>query len=188
MASFKSQLFYIAIKYRHLFQFKFRPEVWDMNTSITAFREMAEKTNARLADTMPKDVEVSSFTIDGMKAEWLIPAGVGKEKVIMYCIGGGYVSGSCNDHRLIVAKVAKDTGVAILMYEHRNAPEHPYPAALDDSVKAYKWLLEQGIPRRILLSWANQQEADYVSLHCWRFAIRNFLSRQVRWRFPHGQI
>ena len=152
MASLQSQLFYFAIKYRHLFQGKLKPEVWDMNTSIAAFREQAESTNARLANKMPKDVDVSAFTIDGMKAEWLIPTGAGKEKVIMYCIGGGYVSGSCNDHRLIVAKVARATGASILLYEHRNAPEHPYPAALDDSMKAYKWLLEEGTsPNNILI-------------------------------------
>jgi acetyl esterase/lipase len=82
------------IRYRHLFQLKLKPEVWDQNTSIIAFREQAESTNARLANTMPKGVEVVTFDIDGMKAEWLIPDGAGKEKVIMYCIGGGYVSGS----------------------------------------------------------------------------------------------
>jgi len=152
MTSLKSQFFYFMIRNRHLFKFKLKPDVWDMNTSITAFRDDAEKTNARLANTMPKNVEVSQFAINGMKAEWLIPAGVSKEKVIMYCIGGGYVSGSCNDHRLIVAKVAKTIGVATLLYEHRNAPEDPYPAALDDSLAAYKWLLEQGTsPNNILI-------------------------------------
>ena len=144
MTSLKSQFFYFMIRNRHLFQFKLKRDVWDMNTSIADFRDEAEKTNARLADTMPKDVEVSQFTIDGMKAEWLIPDGAGKDKVIMYCIGGGYVSGSCNDHRLIVAKVARTIGVAVLLFEHRNAPEHPYPAALEDSLRTYKWLLEQG--------------------------------------------
>jgi acetyl esterase/lipase len=70
----------------------------------------------------------------------------------MYCVGGGYVSGNCNDHRLIVAKVAKRIGVSILVFEHRNAPEDPYPAALGDSMKAYKWLLEQGTsPKDILI-------------------------------------
>lgn len=152
MASIQSQVFYFALKYRHLFQFKMKPEVWDMNTSIPDFREMAEATNARIANTMPRDVEVLPFTIDGMKAEWLIPDGAGKDKVIMYCVGGGYVSGNCNDHRLIVAKVAQKVGVAILVFEHRNAPEDPYPAALEDSLKTYKWLLDQGTsPKDILI-------------------------------------
>lgn len=152
MASLQSQIFYMAIKYRHLFQLKLKPEVWDENTSITAFREMAEKANARLADKMPPGVEILPFLIDGMKAEWLIPDCAGQEKVILYCIGGGYVSGSCNDHRQMVAKVAKATGAALLMFEHRNAPEDPYPAALEDSLKAYNWLLEQGTsPGNILI-------------------------------------
>ena len=152
MASLQSQFFYVAIKYRHLFQLKLKPEVWDSNTSIAAFREMAENTNAKLADQIPAGVEVVPFMIGNMKAEWLIPDGAGREKVIMYCIGGGYVSGSCNDHRQMVAKVAKTTGVTILMFEHRNAPEDPYPAALDDSLTTYRWLLGQAVsPNNILV-------------------------------------
>jgi monoterpene epsilon-lactone hydrolase len=68
-----------------------------------------------------------------------------KDKVIFFVHGGGYVSGSCADHRIHVAKFVKGTGIGALLYEYRLAPEHPYPAALDDSVKAYSWLLAQGV-------------------------------------------
>jgi len=59
--------------------------------------------------------------------------------------GGGYVSGSCSDHRIHVAKFVKGSGVGALLFEYSLAPEHPYPAAVDDSVEAYRWLLAQGI-------------------------------------------
>jgi epsilon-lactone hydrolase len=61
----------------------------------------------------------------------------------LYVHGGGYVSGSCNDHRGFVSKFAKYCGFSNLVYEYRLAPEHPFPAALDDSVKVYKWLIEK---------------------------------------------
>jgi acetyl esterase/lipase len=87
-----------------------------------------------------------------MRAEWLIPAGADPTKAIFYTIGGGYISGNCDDHRTLVAKVAQTSGVSVLMFDHRLAPEDPYPAALDDSLKAYQWLLGQGYqPQNILI-------------------------------------
>lgn len=74
-------------------------------------------------------------------------------KVILYIHGGGYVSGSCSDHRGFVAKFAKNTGVQNLLYEYRLAPEHSFPAALDDSVKIYQWLLASGFkPENIIIA------------------------------------
>lgn len=101
---------------------------------------------------MPAGIKVSPVTIDGLSAEWILPAQATKDKVILYTIGGGYVSGSCNDHRSMVAKIAKGSGVSTLLFEHRLAPEHPYPAALEDSVAAYRWLLAQGVsPAHIMI-------------------------------------
>jgi epsilon-lactone hydrolase len=152
MPSFKSKLFYFTLRNRHLLRLRLKPETWDMDTSVSAFRELAEKSNERFANQLPEGMSVEAFAIGPMKAEWLLPTGVSKEKVILYAIGGGYISGSLNDHRQIVAKVAKATSVAVLIYEHRNAPEHPYPAALEDSLTTYRWLLEQGTaPANILI-------------------------------------
>lgn len=150
--SIQSQFFYFMLKNRHLFQFHLRPETWDENTSIIAFRELCENTNSRMANTLPAGMEVVPFKLAGMTAEWLIPAGASKDKVILYTIGGGYVSGTCSDHRALVAKVAQTSSIALLMFDHRLAPEDPYPAALEDSLTAYRWLLEQGtLPGNILI-------------------------------------
>lgn len=142
--SIQSELIYYMFKYRHLFEFRLKTEAWDENTSISAFRAMCESVNSKMANTLPAGMQMIPFEIDGMHAEWLVPAGAGKDKVIFYTIGGGYVSGTCSDHRALVAKVAQRSGIALLMFDHRLAPEHPYPAALVDSLKAYTWLLEQG--------------------------------------------
>jgi acetyl esterase/lipase len=150
--SIQSQFMYFMMKNRHLFQFRLKPETWDENTSIPAWREMCEAANRKMANTLPAGLEVSPFDLNGMYAEWLLPAGAGKDKVILYTIGGGYISGTCSDHRTLVAKVAQGSGIALLMFDHRLAPENPYPAALEDSLKAYRWLLEQGTsPDNILI-------------------------------------
>jgi len=61
------------------------------------------------------------------KVEWIIPDGADPEKVILYVHGGGYVSGSCNDHRGFVSTLARDCGFTTLVYEYRLAPEKPLP-------------------------------------------------------------
>lgn len=142
--SFQSQILYFIMKNRHLLRLRLKPETWDENTSIPAFRQMCEDANRKMANKLPAGLKVEPFSLQGMKAEWLMPARASKDKVIFYTIGGGYVSGTCSDHRSLVAKVAQTSDIAVLMFDHRLAPEDPYPAALDDSLTAYRWLLAQG--------------------------------------------
>jgi acetyl esterase/lipase len=76
-----------------------------------------------------------------------------RKKVILYVHGGGYVSGSCSDHRGFVSKFAKRCGIINLVYEYRLAPENPFPAALDDSVIIYQAILTKGIsPENIVIA------------------------------------
>lgn len=143
MASFKSRMFNFLLRNRHLLHGRLTQEVYNDDSSIIAFREQCEKGAARYAK-IPEGVEVKPESIDGIPAEWLIPLEADSQKVIMYVHGGGYVAGSCSDHRGFISKFAKNTGVINLVYEYRLAPEHPYPAALEDSVKVYQWLLDKG--------------------------------------------
>jgi epsilon-lactone hydrolase len=154
--SLQSRLIYLAMKYRHLLRFKLKRGAWDWNTSIPDFREQCERGASRMK--LPEGVEVSPVTIDGVtgiqnrQAEWLIPAGASTDRAILYTLGGGYVSGSCQDHRAMVAKLAQGSGVSTLMFDHRLAPEDPFPAALDDAVTAYRWLLAEGVaPSNIVI-------------------------------------
>jgi len=156
MPSIQSRLLYFMMKNRHLLKFSFKREVWDWNTSISDFRQQCEDGASRMK--MPEGVQVLPTAIEGVtginnrQSEWLIPNEAAMEKVILYMFGGGYVSGSCNDHRPMVAKIAKGSGVRILMFDHRNAPEDPFPGALDDAITAYRWLLAEGIsPSNILI-------------------------------------
>ena len=138
------------LRNRHLFQGRLRKEIFDHTTSIPAFRTQCEQGAARYSK-VPEGIEIKSQLIKGIKSEWLIPVWADQNKVILYVHGGGYVSGSCNDHRGFVAKFAKITGVSNLLYEYRLAPENPFPAALDDSVKIYQWLLFSGFKAENIL-------------------------------------
>lgn len=145
MPSLRSRLFTFFLRHR-----KKRP-AWDFTTSIPAFRQECERVT-QLFGKLPAGIQVEPVTIEGLSGEWLIPGGAMPDKVLLYTIGGGYVSGSCQDHRAIVARIAKSSGVKVLLAEHRLAPEHPFPAALEDSVNAYRWLLAQGIlPSNIMI-------------------------------------
>ena len=152
MTSFKSKMFNFLLRNRHLFQGKLKKEVFDFNSSIAGFRELCENGATRYAK-IPKEITVKEQVIEGIKAEWLVPDGANHERLILYVHGGGYVSGSCSDHRGFVSKFAKNTGVTNLVYEYRLAPENPFPAALGDSVKVYQWLLKSGFkPENILIA------------------------------------
>lgn len=150
--SFKSKMFNFMVRNGHIFQGRFRKEVFDLNTSIPAFRERCEK-GAKRFGKLPKGITVKNQQIYDIYSEWLIPRGAPTDKVILYFHGGGYVSGSCSDHRGIISKFALFSGVTNLIFEYRLAPENPYPAAVDDSVLVYNWLLSNGNqPHNILFA------------------------------------
>lgn len=151
MPSFKSRMFNFVMRNRHLLNGKLKREVFDENTSIQEFRDLCEKGAAKTP--VAEGVHVQPEDIPGIVSEWLIPEGVKSEKMILYVHGGGYVSGSCSDHRGIISKFVKTCGVKALLYEYRLAPEHPFPAGLEDSVKTYHWLLDKGcLPQNIVIT------------------------------------
>lgn len=152
MASFKSRMFNFFIRNGHIMRGKLRKESFDKNTSIIAFRERCEKGAKRFAK-VPEGITIVEQTIEGIYSEWLNPNGSDPSKLILYVHGGGYVSGSCSDHRGIVSYFAKLTGFTTLIYEYKLAPEFPFPAAIDDSLKIYRWLLANGYkPENILVA------------------------------------
>lgn len=156
MPSLQSRLLISIMRNRHLLRFRLKREVWDWNTSIPDFRRQCEAGASRMK--LPAGVTVQPVTIEGVtglqnrQAEWLVPDGAANDKVILYTMGGGYVSGSCADHRALVAKITRGSGIRTLLFDHRLAPEDPFPGALDDAVTAYRWLLAQGVaPANIMI-------------------------------------
>lgn len=152
MPGFKSRIINFMMRNRHLLQGKLKKDTFDFNTSIEKFREQCEEGASRFSK-LPEGVKTRQEMIGSIKSEWIIPDGADATKVILYVHGGGYVSGSCNDHRGFVSKIARLCGYTNLLYEYRLAPEHPFPAALDDSITVYKRLLNKKFkPKDILIA------------------------------------
>ena len=152
MASFRSQCIIFAVRNRHLFQGRLRPEVITEETDTNQLREQFLQ-GARKMGGIPDGLEVVSAPVGDMRAEWIQPAGATRDRVVLYTHGGGYVSGNCDDHRMHVAKLVQASGVPALLFDYRLAPEHPAPAAVEDTLVAYRWLLASGLePSKIVIA------------------------------------
>lgn len=142
MQSIRSKLIIWLLRNRHLLKLQLKPEVVDHNFSVVEFRDSVDKATARMK--MPKGVQTETAQIEQMAAEWIIPEQAAQGKVLLYIHGGGFISGSVQTHRMHVAKFAMGSGLKSLLFNYRLAPEHPFPAAPEDCVTAYRWLLRQG--------------------------------------------
>lgn len=91
------------------------------------------------------DIRLEEAHIDGFPAEWSIAPGSDASRVLLYFHGGGYCSGSILSHRRLVTEAGRAAGTHTLAIEYRLAPEHPFPAALDDALSAWNFLRKQGI-------------------------------------------
>ena len=111
---------------------------------------------ARQARFIPSNraVSVDPISVGDLDAEWVAPATDAEHGgVVLYLHGGAYALGSIATHRAFVGRFATTTGTRVLAIDYRLAPEHPFPAALDDAVAAYRWLLSAGYdPARIVIA------------------------------------
>ncbi len=89
-------------------------------------------------------VKLERTTINGMYAEWLRPRKAQRGRVLLYLHGGAYVLCSCRTHRQMVSHIARAAGIDALVPEYRLAPEHKFPAAIEDAVGVYRALLASG--------------------------------------------
>ena len=97
------------------------------------------------AAPLPEDVAFEPVDAGGVPAEWTSAPGASAERVVLYLHGGGYVIGSVATHRGLTAGISRSTGARVLSVDYRLAPEHPHPAAVEDGVAAYRFLVAQGI-------------------------------------------
>ncbi|MEE2031250.1 alpha/beta hydrolase [Rhodococcus chondri] len=115
---------------------------------LATMRDMYEESH--LLATEPEGITYRNVDANGVSAMWVIPEGAPDDAAIIYTHGGGCSIMSMHSHRKLAGHLAKAAGVKVLNLDYRLAPEHPYPAQLDDAQAAYRWLLEQGIdPQRI---------------------------------------
>jgi monoterpene epsilon-lactone hydrolase len=92
------------------------------------------------------DVKVTTVDVNGVPGEWSIVPGSDPSRVLMFFHGGGYCSGSIVSHRRLVTEAGRASGVRTLAIAYRLAPEHPFPAAYDDVLTAWRFLRGQNIP------------------------------------------
>ena len=97
------------------------------------------------AAPLPEGVDFDPVDAGGVPAEWTRGAGGSDDRVVLYFHGGGYVMGSVATHRGLTAGISRAAGARVLSVDYRLAPEHPYPAAVEDGVAAYRFLREQGV-------------------------------------------
>ncbi len=93
---------------------------------------------------LPEGTRVEPVDVDGIPAEWISPPDADAERVVLYLHGGGYTIGSLKSHRDLAARLSAAAVVCSLLIDYRLAPEHVFPAALDDALIAYRWLLARG--------------------------------------------
>jgi monoterpene epsilon-lactone hydrolase len=99
---------------------------------------------------LPEDVVYTPVQIGGLDAEWTEAPEVRVDRVILYFHGGGYTIGSIATHRQVVADISRAAGVRVLSLAYRLGPEDPHPAAVEDAIAAYRFLLSLDIePERI---------------------------------------
>ncbi len=95
--------------------------------------------------TVPDGVRVEPVDAGGVAAEWTVSPEADPSRVVIFLHGGGYISGSIASHRHMVAQLGREARARTLALGYRLAPEHPFPAALEDTLAAYRFLLAQGI-------------------------------------------
>ncbi|MFO1159627.1 MAG: alpha/beta hydrolase [Reyranellaceae bacterium] len=99
----------------------------------------------------PADARFEIVDAGGVRAEWVgVPESM-PSRVILYFHGGGYSIGSAETHRDLVARLCRAAGARALSVDYRLAPEHRFPAAVEDAVASYRWLLEQGVPSHAIV-------------------------------------
>jgi monoterpene epsilon-lactone hydrolase len=102
---------------------------------------------------LPADVAVEPVSAGGVPAEWTVTPGADRDAAVLYLHGGGYVIGSLDSHRHLVAEAGRALDMAALALDYRLAPEHPFPAAVEDALAGYRSLLARGLkPDRIVIA------------------------------------
>jgi epsilon-lactone hydrolase len=102
---------------------------------------------------IPADFRLERVDANGVEAEWSTAPAADPTRAILFLHGGGYISGSIDSHRPLATAIGRAAGARTLALGYRRAPEHQFPAALEDVMSGYRFLLEQGFaPSRIAVA------------------------------------
>jgi len=118
-------------------------------------RSVSGWLRARLLEPvwLPSDIQVETVEGADVPAQLFSVRGASRSRFILYLHGGGFLTGIANLHRDLISSLSRGTGESVLLPDYRLAPEHPFPAALEDCIAAYRWLLQQGVaPSKIVVA------------------------------------
>jgi acetyl esterase/lipase len=122
----------------------------------TIAAQRARQARAARFTRIPADVVCRPVDADGVPCEWIVSSEAASDPVsgMIYLHGGAYALGSIDVFRPFLARLARATGTRVLAVDYRLAPEHPYPAALEDAVTAYRWALDAAgaAPSQVLVA------------------------------------
>jgi epsilon-lactone hydrolase len=177
----------------------------DVDEAVSATRSVGGELLARIArhwesfaEVSPADLQQLRIAYEGLHGQFEPPPGIGVRSVnaggvpgllltpepdtpatLLYLHGGGHVAGSAFGYRPLAGALAEQAGTGVVVPDYRLAPEHPFPAAVEDAVRAYQWMLERGSPRVIVAG-----DSSGCSL------VMSFLlsARQQRLASPAGAI
>lgn len=135
MPSLRSRLCRLLIRY--LVAAKFNPD-----KTIDEIRRGAESLTKLTG--FPSQTHVEKIQLNSISAEWVFANEARKDRAILYLHGGGYNFCSPNTHRELCAYISMASSAKVLLLDYHLAPEHPFPAALEDATQAYRWLLKNG--------------------------------------------
>ncbi len=125
-----------------------------LQQAIDAMKAMASKVGASVPEmraamdemaTPPQpDVKCQPLSVGGVAAQWIDAPGADPRRAVLYLHGGGYVMGSLKSHQDLMGRISRAAQARVLGLDYRLAPEHPFPAAVDDALAGYRFLLSQG--------------------------------------------
>lgn len=143
MASFKSYLLKAGL---HWMKAKRKGEPFTLQEG----RIWLEKAGRRFPPI--PNTKITQIAAHGIPGEWVTTPVSSNDKVLLFFHGGAYAAGSLHSHRGMVSRLAESTQAKALAIDYRLAPEHPFPAGLDDAVTSYRWLLKQVEASQIILA------------------------------------
>lgn len=117
------------------------------NVDIEKHRQSQDSFGAILGSR--KDTAIREVSINGMYGEWIsVDRAHMKKYIIFYCHGGGYMTGSSLYARTLTTKLATSTSMDVFCFDYRLAPENPYPAAIEDALRAWDYVMQLGYGAR----------------------------------------
>lgn len=129
---------------------RFKPKLLRPNFDPARFRVTLDRDMGK--NPIAKDVEVVAAQHEGVSGEWLLPAACNSKRIVLYSHGGGYLFGSPLSYRAFTTRLAVACNARVFVLDYRLAPEHPFPAAADDVIAAYRYLLTEHEAADIVLA------------------------------------